>query len=84
MESESNVLLNANHIPFTSQFSNFSNHLNLKSYGKGRLLKDMFSLIKPRCKLSPNFLILVMDEYGAKVISHFCEFFELMENGKCY
>lgn len=34
--------------------------------------------------MSPDYLILVMDEYSTKLISTFCTMFDLMEAGNVY
>lgn len=57
---------------------------NLNICAKERLLDDVLDSIRRKCKLSPNFVILVMDEYASKLISSFCNMFDLMEKGNVY
>ena len=57
---------------------------NLNDYAKSRILYDLLLSIKRKCKLSPEYLILVMDEYSSKLISSFCTMFDLMEVGNIY
>jgi hypothetical protein len=61
-----------------------SSFFNIKEYGRSRLLYDMLHQVKKKAKLSPNYLVLVLDDYTAKVMSRFCDVFDLMENGSVY
>ena len=38
----------------------------------------MLQQVKERARLSKEYLILVLDEYTAKMISNFCDVFDLM------
>ncbi len=40
--------------------------------------------IRKKCKFSPEYVILVMDDYSASLISKFCTMFDLMEAGNVY
>jgi hypothetical protein len=41
-------------------------------------------IVKNKAKLSPNYLILVLDEFSTKIISNYCELWDLMQNGNIY
>ena len=77
MESEIELL----NIPKNQQPGQF---FNLNDYAKTRFLFDMLYSIRKKCKLSPEYIILVMDEYSSSVISQFCNIFDLMEAGNIY
>ena len=55
---------------------------NLSDYAKSRILYDMLDKVKP--KESPDYVILVLDDHAAKLISTFCSMFDLMEHGNVY
>lgn len=38
----------------------------------------------PNCRESKNYVILVLDDPSAKMISNFCTMFDLMESGNIY
>ena len=38
----------------------------------------------PNMRESPNYVILVLDDEAAKLISNFCSMFDLMESGNIY
>ena len=40
--------------------------------------------VLPNCKESPNYVIMVLDDVSAKMISEFCTTFDLMEAGNIY
>ncbi len=44
----------------------------------------MLLKIRAKCKLSPDYVVLVMDDYSAKLISNYCNVFDLMEAGNIY
>jgi hypothetical protein len=44
----------------------------------------MLHQVKKKAKLSPGYLILVLDDATAKVMSRFCDVFDLMESGSVY
>ena len=58
---------------------------NLNDYAKSRILADMLEQrVLPNCKESKNFVIMVLDDQAAKMISNFCTMFDLMEAGNIY
>ena len=57
---------------------------NINDYARSRVLFDMLQKVKTRCKESPEYIILVFDDYSAKLISNFCTMFDLMEAGNIY
>ena len=58
---------------------------NLNDYVKSRLLYDTLQQkVLPNCRESKDYLILVLDDFAAKLISNFCTTFELMEAGNIY
>jgi syntaxin-binding protein 1 len=58
--------------------------INIKEYGRSRLLHDMLTTVKNRAKTSPNYIILVLDDDTAKIMTRFCDIFDLMEHGSVY
>jgi len=78
MEKSSIELLN---LPKKASQNNF---FNLNDYAKSRILYDLLLSVKRKCKLSPEYIILVMDEYTSRLISNFCSMFDLMEVGNIY
>lgn len=63
---------------------NKSQLINIKEYARSRLLKDMLSTVKNKCRLSPDYILLVVDDYTSKLLCNFCDYFDLMENGCIY
>lgn len=81
-EEPQSILLN-NPPPITN-LVNPSGFMDLKEYGRSRMLYDMLDRVKNRCKLSPEYVVLVVDDYAAKTLSNFCDVFDLMQNGNVY
>jgi hypothetical protein len=63
---------------------NQSQLINIKEYARSRLLHDMLYTVKNKCRLSPDYIILIVDDYTSKLLSNFCDYFDLMENGCIY
>lgn len=62
-----------------------STFFNLNDFAKSRLLTDMLeNKVIPNCRESPNYVIMVLDDASAKMISNFCSMFDLMESGNVY
>lgn len=62
-----------------------SDFFNLNDYARSRILFDMLQLkVLPNCRESPNYVIMVLDDVAAKMISEFCTTFDLMEAGNIY
>ena len=59
--------------------------LNINEYVNSRLLADMLERkVLPSCRESKNYVILVMDDAAARVVSNYCNMFDLMEAGNIY
>jgi hypothetical protein len=58
--------------------------INIKEFARSRLLHDMLYTAKNKCRLSPDYIILVVDDYTSKLLSNFSDYFDLMENGNIY
>ncbi len=62
-----------------------SDFFNLNEYARSRILFDMLhERVLPKCRESPSYIIMVIDEKSKKMISSFCSLFELMEAGNVY
>jgi hypothetical protein len=72
-------------LPKPKPASTDSFFFNLNDYVKSRLLFDTLQLkVLPACRDSKDYLILVLDDFAAGLISNFCTTFELMEAGNIY
>lgn len=60
------------------------NFFNIKEYARSRLLHDMVSIVRQRATSSPGYIILVLDDHAARLLSSFCDVFDLMEQGSIY
>ena len=84
-ESNSELLVSKSRKRPGSGRNSESEFFNLNEYARARILFDMLQQkVLPNCRESPNYLIMVMDELAAKMISDFCSVFDLMEGGNVY
>lgn len=44
----------------------------------------MVAYVKGKAKMSPEYMILVLDDFTAHLISSFCDIWDLMQNGNIY
>ena len=84
-ESESNLLLKDKFKLNKNSPGSKSDFFNLNEHARSRILYDMLhERVLPKCRESPNYIIMVIDEKSKKMISGFCSLFELMEAGNVY
>lgn len=65
----------------SNQYLTFS----LKQAGKTRILYQMFTQIKKKkAKMSPDYIVLVVDSHTAHLVASYCQLFELINYASIY
>jgi len=57
---------------------------SVKDYARERILNDLLKKVKQSAKLSPDYLILVLDDHTKDIMNSFTTTFDLIQSGSVY